>query len=177
MSLDPTPPPLDDGATSKPFRVRPAAPHDTEGLVSLIVGLAEYEHLTHQLEVTPQKLATHLFGPRPVAEALVAEADGGALIGFALYFTNFSTFLAKPGMYLEDLFVLPGARRMGVGRALISAVAQLAASRDYGRFEWSVLDWNEPALQFYRQLGATVLPDWRICRLTGAALQRFRSDS
>jgi GNAT superfamily N-acetyltransferase len=177
MSLDPAPSPLDESITSKPFRLRPAAACDCEGLVSLISGLAEYEHLTHQLEITPEKLATHLFGPRPVAEALVAEAVDGALIGFALYFTNFSTFLAKPGLYLEDLFVLPEARRMGVGRALISAVARLAAERDYGRFEWAVLDWNEPALQFYRQLGATVLPDWRVCRLTGAELQRFRSDS
>jgi len=173
MSLDPTPP---DARMPPAFRLRPAEPRDTDALVALIVGLAEYEHLTDQLEITSEKLATHLFGPRPVAEALVAEAAGGALLGFALYFTNFSTFLAKPGLYLEDLFVLPEARRVGVGRALISAVARLAAERDYGRFEWSVLDWNEPALQFYRQLGATVLPDWRICRLTGAALQRFRTE-
>jgi GNAT superfamily N-acetyltransferase len=115
-----------------------------------------------------------LFGERPVIETLVAESEPGRLIGFALYFTNFSTFLGKPGLYLEDLFVRPEQRGHGVGRALLEALARIALERDYGRVEWSVLDWNAPAIGFYEQLGASVLPEWRICRLTGAALERFR---
>jgi len=157
------------------FRVRTAEPSDVHTIVGLIRALAEYEHLTHQVEVTPEGLAQYLFAPNPVIEALVAEQSGG-VVGFALFFTNFSTFLGKPGLYLEDLFVVPEARRAGIGRALISQVARIAAQRGYGRFEWSVLDWNESAQTFYRQMGADVLPDWRICRLTGPALQRFGLD-
>jgi len=156
------------------FRLRAAEPRDTPQIVRLITALAEYEKLTHQLQLTEGKLQTQLFGPRPAAEALVAEADGGSLIGFALYFTSFSTFLCKPGLYLEDLFVVPEARGQGVGRALLTALARLALERDYGRVEWSVLDWNEPALRFYEAIGASVLPDWRRCRLTDDALQRFK---
>jgi GNAT superfamily N-acetyltransferase len=158
---------------NKPFILRSAEVRDLTQLVSLIGALAAYEKLSHQLELTAEKLQPHLFGEQPVAEAIVAEHSSGALIGFALFFRNFSTFLAKPGLYLEDLFVLPEHRRVGVGRALLQRLAQTAQARDYGRFEWSVLDWNEPALQFYRALGATVLPNWRICRVTGQALQRL----
>lgn len=158
---------------TSPFTLRPAEPRDSAALVRLITALAEYEKLTHQLELTPDKLRAQLFGPRPAAEALVAEAPGGELLGFALYFTNFSTFLCKPGLYLEDLFVVPQARRNGIGRALLTALARIANEREYGRVEWSVLDWNESAQQFYRELGASILPDWRICRLTGDALARF----
>ena len=161
-------------ANTSTFSLRPAEPRDSADLVRLITALAEYEKLTHQLQLTPDKLRAQLFGPRPAAEALVAEALGGALLGFALYFTNFSTFLCKPGLYLEDLFVVPEARRNGVGRALLTALARIANERDYGRVEWSVLDWNEPAQQFYRELGATILPDWRVCRLTGDALARHK---
>jgi len=161
--------------SSTSFTLRPAEPRDTPALVDLIRGLAEYEKLTQQLELSPEKLHTHLFGQRPVAEALVAQDANGALIGFALFFTSFSTFLCKPGLYLEDLFVVPHARGLGVGRALLTALARIALERDYGRFEWSVLDWNEAALGFYRELGASVLPDWRRCRLDGDALERFRS--
>ena len=127
----------------------------------LIAGLAEYAKLSHQLELTEESLHKHLFGARPVAEALVAQDSSDALIGLALFFTNFSTFLGKPGLYLEDLFVVPEARGMGVGRALLTALARIALERDYGRFEWCVLDWNEPALKFYRDLGATVLVEPR----------------
>ncbi|MET0388529.1 MAG: GNAT family N-acetyltransferase [Polyangiales bacterium] len=162
--------------TSETFQLRPAEPRDVPGLITLITGLAQYENLTTQLEVTPERLTRDLFGPRPAAEALVAHdsADQARLLGFALFFANYSTFLGKPGLYLEDLFVVPEARGRGVGRALISAVARLALERDCGRFEWSVLDWNKSAIGFYTGLGATILPDWRVCRLTGPALERFR---
>lgn len=154
------------------FELRRAEPRDLPQLVGLISALAEYEKLTQLLEVTPEKLGRHLFGDKPLVEALVAEASG-ALIGFALFFTNFSTFLAKPGLYLEDLFVVPERRGSGVGRALLEALARIALERDYGRVEWSVLDWNQSAIDFYERLGAAVLADWRICRLTGSALERF----
>ena len=152
--------------------VRAAEPRDLADIVRLIRGLAEFEQLTHLLKVTPESLAPHLFGPRPAAEALVAERHG-AVIGFALFFTNFSTFLAQPGLYLEDLFVEPAERGRGVGQALLEHLARLAVSRGCGRFEWSVLDWNVNAIRFYERMGATVMPDWRICRVTGAALEKF----
>lgn len=155
------------------FRLRPAEQTDVEAIVGLIRGLAEFENLTHLLKVTPEKLRLHLFGSRPAAEAVVAEADG-EVVGFALFFTNFSTFLAQPGLYLEDLFVAPSHRGRGIGEALLTRLAQLAVERDYGRFEWSVLDWNENAIRFYRRMGATVMPDWRICRIAGDALEAFR---
>jgi len=154
--------------------LRPAEPRDVEALVALIAELARFERLTHLLEVTPEALAPHLFGPRPVVEAVVAEV-ADEVVGFALFFTNFSTFLARPGLYLEDLYVRPVHRGSGVGRALLQHLAQLAVERGYGRFEWSVLDWNERAIGFYETMGATVLPDWRICRVTGDALRRLGS--
>jgi GNAT superfamily N-acetyltransferase len=156
------------------FHLRSAEPRDVEQLVELIGALAAYERLSHLVQITPEALTGHLFGERPVIETLVAELEPGQVIGFALFFTNFSTFLGKPGLYLEDLFVRPEQRGHGVGRALLEALARIALERDYGRVEWSVLDWNAPAIGFYEQLGASVLPDWRICRLTGAALERFR---
>ena len=118
----------------------------------------------------------HLFGPRPVVEAVVAERcdqPGLPVVGFALFFTNFSTFLAKPGLYLEDLYVQPACRGAGIGKALLSHLGGLAVQRNYGRFEWSVLDWNENAIRFYEKMGATVMPEWRICRLTGERLQAY----
>ncbi|MBI5255509.1 MAG: GNAT family N-acetyltransferase [Burkholderiales bacterium] len=154
------------------FTLRPASPDDVPAIVGLITELAQFEQLTHLLEVTPEALQPQLFGPRPAAEALVAEVDD-TVVGFALYFTNFSTFLAKPGLYLEDLYVQPAHRSAGIGRALLERLGALAVERGYGRFEWSVLDWNEHAIRFYEKMGATVMPDWRICRITGAALQRF----
>ena len=154
------------------FTLRPARPHDLPAVVGLIRELAEFEHLAHLVRTTEAALDKHLFGATPVAEAVVAEADG-ALIGFALFFTNFSTFLAQPGLYLEDLYVQPAFRGRGIGRALLSHLGALALERDCGRFEWSVLDWNENAIRFYQGMGATVMPDWRICRVAGDALQRF----
>ena len=150
--------------------LRPAEPRDVPAIVGLITELAEFEHLTHLLRVTPESLHPHLFGERPVVEAVVAEV-GDEVSGFALFFTNFSTFLAKPGLYLEDLYVRPARRGKGLGRALLQHLAALAVQRDYGRFEWSVLDWNANAIGFYQSMGADVMPDWRICRVTGDALR------
>ena len=152
-----------------PFRIEPAQPRDTAVLLSLIRALAEYEQLTHLVVGTETQLHEELFGARPVIEAVVGWEDEQP-VGFALYFHNFSTFLARRGLYLEDLFVTPQARGRGYGKALMRHVARVAVSRDCGRFEWAVLDWNQPSIDFYKSLGAEVLPDWRICRVTGAAL-------
>ena len=162
------------------FVLRNAELRDVAAIVALIRELAEFEQLTHLLQVTPEKLRPHLFGEKPVAEAMVAELPEGAVaegesrvVAFALFFTNFSTFLAQPGLYLEDLYVKPEHRGSGIGRALLKRLAALAVERQHGRFEWSVLDWNENAIRFYEKMGATVMPEWRICRITGDALQRF----
>jgi GNAT superfamily N-acetyltransferase len=152
--------------------LRAAEPRDVEAVVSLIRELADFEHLTHLLQVTPDSLRPHLFGPKPVVECVVGEV-AGEVVAFALYFTNFSTFLSKPGLYLEDLYVKPEHRGRGLGKALLEHLGAIAVQRDYGRFEWSVLDWNEHAIRFYKGMGASLLPDWRICRVTGEALQRF----
>ena len=149
--------------------IRAAQPADVPLLLQLIRELAEYERLAHQVVASEAELAESLFGGRPAAEALIAELDGKPA-GFAIYFTNFSTFLGRPGLYLEDLFVRPAVRRRGVGRALFRHLARLAAERRCGRFEWSVLDWNQPAIAFYRSLGAVPLVEWTVFRLTGEAL-------
>lgn len=154
------------------FSLRPAERRDLPAITALIRELAEFERLSHVCQATPEALEPHLFGERPVAEAVVAEG-GGEVIGFALFFTNFSTFMARPGLYLEDLYVQPAWRGHGIGQALLEHLGALAVERGCGRFEWSVLDWNENAIGFYRRMGATVLPDWRICRVAGEALQRF----
>lgn len=161
---------------STPFHLRSAEPRDVPAIVGLIGELAEFEQLTHLLQLTPETLHPHLFGPKPVVECVVGEVGAGTageVVAFALFFTNFSTFLARPGLYLEDLYVKPAHRGGGLGRALLEHLGALAVARGYGRFEWSVLDWNENAIRFYEKMGATVMPDWRICRLTGPALQRF----
>lgn len=155
--------------------LRPATEADTPALVGLIRELAVFERLEHLVVVTPQALATHLFGPRPVAEAVVAE-QGGELVAFALFFTNFSTFLGRPGLYLEDLYVQPAHRGSGLGKALLQHLAALAVQRGCGRFEWSVLDWNAHAIRFYEGMGATVMPEWRICRVAGDALAKFAAE-
>ncbi len=152
--------------------LRAATPADLAPIVGLIRELAVFEKLEHLVVVTPESLQPHLFGPRPVAEAVVGEVEG-RVVAFALFFTNFSTFLGQPGLYLEDLYVQPAHRGSGLGKALLQHLGALAVARGCGRFEWSVLDWNENAIRFYEKMGATVMPDWRICRVTGTALAAF----
>ena len=152
--------------------LRPATPGDCAAIVGLIRELAAFEKLEHLVVVTPESLQPQLFGARPAAEAVVAEV-GGEVVAFALFFTNFSTFLGQPGLYLEDLYVQPAHRGSGLGKALLQHLGALAVERGCGRFEWSVLDWNENAIRFYEKMGATVMPDWRICRITGPALQGY----
>ena len=153
-------------------RISPARPDDCGVVFALIRALAEYEKLTAQVVGTPEDLRRELFCERPVIEAVIAWEEQLPL-GFALYFHNYSTFLARRGLYLEDLFVVPEARGRGIGKALIRHCARTAVERGCGRFEWAVLDWNQPAIEFYQSIGATILPDWRICRFTGDSLTRF----
>ncbi|MCX6588465.1 MAG: GNAT family N-acetyltransferase [Acidobacteria bacterium] len=151
--------------------IRPATVADVPVILDFIEQLAEYERLRHACRATREALAATLFGPRPFAEALIAEDETGP-VGFALFFHNYSTFLAQPGIYLEDLFVVPGARGKGHGRALLRALARLAVERGCGRLDWSVLDWNAPAIGFYRSLGAEPQSEWTVFRLEGEALRR-----
>jgi len=150
----------------------PATEQDVPAILDLIRGLAEYERLLHVFEATEDRLRRTLFGDRPAAEVWLAFA-GEECAGFALFFTNYSTFLAKPGLYLEDVFVKPHLRRKGIGLALLKKLGAIARERDYGRMDWSVLDWNEPAIRFYRKLGAVPLDGWNLFRLTGEALANF----
>jgi GNAT superfamily N-acetyltransferase len=152
-----------------PHTLRPATPADVPAIVGLITELAVFEQLEHLVVVTPESLLPQLFGPRPAAECVVGEVDG-RVVAFALFFHNFSTFLGRPGLYLEDLYVQPAHRGTGLGKALLRHLGALAVERGCGRFEWSVLDWNQRAIEFYQAMGATVMPDWRICRVTGEAL-------
>ena len=154
------------------IRIRPATPADTDVLLGLVRELAEYERLAHEVTGDAVLLREHLFGRRPAAEAAVAEVDG-APVGFALWFTTFSTFLCRPGLWLEDLFVRPEHRGGGLGRALLSHVAAVAVARGCGRLEWAVLDWNAPSIAFYRSLGARPLDDWTTQRIDGEALDRL----
>ncbi len=155
------------------FRIREARPGDEAALFALILELARFERLEHTVTGSAAELARHLFGEPRRAEALLAEGASGEALGFALFFGTYSTFLTRPGLYLEDLFVRPEARRRGIGTALLRALGQLARERNLGRLEWAVLDWNTAAIAFYEKLGARVLPDWRICRVTGGALEGF----
>ncbi len=161
---------------SPDFLLRPAEAGDATALLGLIRELAAYEKLEHLVEATPERLREQLFGPRPAAEALIAEVQG-EVVGFALHFPNFSTFLATPGLYLEDLYVQPAHRGRGIGKALLRRLAALAVARGCGRFEWSVLEWNAPAIGFYESLGARLLPDWRICRVSGEALTALGTEA
>jgi GNAT superfamily N-acetyltransferase len=155
--------------------IRTARPEDVPTILSLIRALARYERLEHEVVGTEADLRQHLFGPAPRAEVLLVE-DAGEVAAFALFFHNYSTFLCKPGLYLEDLFVVPEHRRKGYGRALLGALARIAVDRGCGRFEWAVLEWNEPAIAFYRSLGAKMVDEWRIFRATGDALARLARD-
>jgi GNAT superfamily N-acetyltransferase len=149
--------------------VRPAQTTDIDAVFELILGLAAYEKLSDRVTGNTELLRSHLFGDRPVAEAIVAEL-GDLTIGFALFFPTYSTFLTQPGLHLEDVFVLPEYRRQGVGKALMTAVAKIARDRGCGRLEWSVLEWNQNAIDFYQRFGATVLPDWKTCRMSAETL-------
>jgi GNAT superfamily N-acetyltransferase len=149
--------------------IRPATAADAALILELIRELAVYEKLADEVVATEESVRETLFGARRAAEALIASVDG-APAGFAIFFSNYSTFLARPGIYLEDLFVKPAFRRRGVGRALFVHLARLAVERRCGRFEWSVLDWNAPAIAFYKSLGAVPMSEWTVFRLTGAAL-------
>jgi len=149
--------------------IRPGERADVPVIAELIRGLARFEKLEDEVTMTEERLASNLFGPHRYAETLIAEEDDGP-VGFALFFHNFSTFLAQPGIYLEDLFVIPERRGSGVGRALLKELARLAVERDCGRLEWSVLDWNREAIGFYERLGAKPNSEWTVYRLTGEAL-------
>ena len=152
--------------------LRAAEPQDVPAIVGLIRELAEFEKLSHLCQVSAESLAPHLFGDKPLAECIVGEVSG-EVVAFALFFANFSTFLAKPGLYLEDLYIRPAHRGSGLGKALLKHLAGLAVERGCGRFEWCVLDWNERAIRFYEDMGATVMPDWHLCRMSGEQLAAF----
>jgi GNAT superfamily N-acetyltransferase len=153
-------------------RIEPACMQDVPLILSLITALAEYERLAHEVEATEAGLRDTLFGATPHAEAVIARV-GSEAVGFAVWFHSYSTFLARPGLYLEDLFVLPEWRGRGIGSALLRHLARIAKERDYGRLEWSVLDWNDQAIGFYRSIGARAMDEWTVYRLTGDALDRL----
>ncbi|HEY4244037.1 MAG TPA: GNAT family N-acetyltransferase [Kofleriaceae bacterium] len=152
------------------MNISPATADDVPTILRFIRALAEYERLLDEVVADEAQLRNTLFGARPAAEVLIARRDGEP-VGFALFFTTYSTFLGKPGLYLEDLFVLPAQRGHGVGVALMAALARICVERDYGRFEWAVLDWNEPAIGFYRKLGAKPQTEWTVQRLVGEPLR------
>lgn len=155
------------------LRIRPATAADTPLILEFIRSLADYEKLTHEVSATEEQLRRTLFAEPPTAFCVLGFLED-APVGFALYFFNYSTFLAKPGLYLEDLFVKPEYRGRGFGKTLLLHLAKLANARDCGRMEWTVLDWNKPAIDFYESLGARRMREWQICRLTGAALEQYR---
>jgi GNAT superfamily N-acetyltransferase len=161
---------------SKPARMnatlRSAQIEDVPQILAFILELAEYERLAHTVTATEDLLRRSLFGPKPAAEAIIAAVDG-VDVGWALFFTNFSTFNGLPGIYIEDLYVKPDLRGRGIGKALLKRVATLAVERGCGRVEWAVLDWNEPSIQFYKSLGATPMDEWTTYRLTGESLERL----
>lgn len=152
--------------------IRPAIAADAGTVAGLIRELARYEQLEHEVTMTADDIRSTLFGERPVAEALLAEVDGQA-VGLALFFSSYSTFLGRPGIYLEDLFVKPEHRGSGLGKALLREIARIAVRRGCGRLEWAVLNWNRPAIDFYEKLGARPNSEWTTYRLTGEALQRL----
>ena len=152
------------------FQIRPATKADVSLILTFIRDLAEYERLASSVVATEELLRTTLFGAKAYAEVLIGE-EGGAPVAFALFFHNYSTFLGRPGLYLEDLFVRPDARGRGYGRAMLVRLAQIARERQCGRLEWWVLDWNEPAIEFYRRLGAVPMDEWTVFRVTGKALE------
>ena len=157
---------------STDFKIRSAAVEDLPHILSLIRELAEYEKLSHEVTATEELLRQHLFGEGRAGEVILACAQGEC-VGFAVFFQNFSTFLGKPGIYLEDLYVRPAFRGRGFGKALMVYLARLASERGCGRFEWSVLDWNSPSIEFYRSIGAVPLSEWTVQRMTGQSIARL----
>ena len=157
------------------FEIKPATETDVPVILAFIRQLAEYERLSHEAVMTDETVRQSLFGPRPYAEVLLGYF-GDKPVAFAVFFHNFSTFLGRPGLYLEDLFVIPEMRGKGFGRAMLVALARIARERNCGRFEWAVLDWNEPAIQFYKNLGAVPMEQWKIFRVTGEALERLADE-
>ncbi len=155
-----------------PTTLRNATVEDLDLVLELIRALADFENLAHEVEATQDRLRDTLFGPNPAAEVVLA-FEGEVSVGFAVFHPNYSTFLGKPGIHLEDLFIRSEYRRRGHGRAILRHLARLALERGCGRLEWAVLDWNENALEFYQGIGAKVLPDWRVCRMSGDALERW----
>ncbi len=160
--------------TENRIELRAATAADVALIFAFIKELAEYEKLGHEILATESQIRATLFGERPVSEVVIASLDGTP-VGFALFFPNYSTFLGRPGLYLEDLFVRSEARGLGIGRALLEHLARVAVERGWGRLEWRVLDWNEPSISFYKKLGAEALEDWTVYRVTGAALQSLAS--
>jgi GNAT superfamily N-acetyltransferase len=158
------------------LRISRGGPKDVAIIIRLIRGLAEYERLAHHVQATPGRIRRHGFGRRPYFDTLICRRDGEP-VGFALYFFTYSTFLARPSLYLEDLFVLPDERGRGAGRALLQALAKIAVKRGCGRMEWAVLDWNRSAIGFYERLGATLHKEWILTRVTGQALKRLADGS
>ena len=161
--------------TASNFLIRPASESDVGTIFSLIKELADYERLAHQVVATREDIRKSLFGERPFAEALIGEYEKTP-ISFALFFYNFSTFIGKPGIYLEDLYVKPEYRSKGFGRKMLAHIARLAIKRNCGRFEWSVLDWNRPAIRTYDKLNAKPMQDWILYRLTGKALAELAAE-
>lgn len=153
--------------------LRPATPADLDTIIELVHGLAEYEREPDAVRLDRDAFARHIFGPRPYAEVILAETDGGESAGFALFFHNFSTWEGKPGIWLEDLFVRPEVRGHGYGKALLVELARLAVERGCGRLEWSVLDWNTPSIAFYKSLGALPMDEWTTFRMDGEALRQL----
>lgn len=154
-------------------QIRPATPADVPQILAFVRELAEFEREPDAVLATEPMLEAALFGPRPAAEVVIADDADGKAQGFALFFQNFSTWTGLPGMYLEDLYVTPAARGAGVGKALLRHLADIAVTRGYARFEWSVLDWNQPAIDFYRAMGATGMDEWTVQRVTGDALAKL----
>jgi GNAT superfamily N-acetyltransferase len=166
---------MTNASINQQLEIRPATAEDIPTILALIKELADYESLSHEVSASDADLHQWLFGDRPVAEVVIGEYQGNP-VSFALFFYNFSTFLGKPGIYLEDLYVKPAYRHKGFGRALMAYIARLAKARHCGRFEWAVLDWNQPAIELYEKLGAVPLKEWTVYRLSGEALDRLAGE-
>jgi len=160
------------GLTKAPLRIRPGTRRDVPLILEMIRGLAKYERLSHEVEASAARIRRHGFGPQPYFKTLICRR-GRRAVGFALYFFNYSTFLARPTLYIEDLFIIPEERGQGAGKALLAALARIAVRRGCSRMDWAVLDWNTPAIRLYKRIGARLRKDWILTRLTGDPLRRL----